>query len=276
AGELTVPGLAPRSAFGADVALTGGTAFVGVAGANENRGAVEVFTAGGDGAWSHTGSLPAPELQPNSRFGIVVRAEDGVVLVSARLAGNTIGAMYTYVRGSDGTWMQQATISPEPATPNTMFGLAAVFDGRQLLVGASPADTARGAVFYAARNADGTFGPLQRLTPAEPLARGDRFGGAVAMRGNVAAATMSGGDHGLGSVVVFERSGGAWTQTAVLKGETEALASVTGDEVRCTDGVATQFNCRDVEMLSFLSIPDLGGGRGVRLNDIWGWTDPQT
>jgi choice-of-anchor B domain-containing protein len=29
-------------------------------------------------------------------------------------------------------------------------------------------------------------------------------------------------------------------------------------------------------MLSFLSIPDLGGGRGVRLNDIWGWTDSGT
>src|SRR5690606_31279616 len=45
----------------------------------------------------------------------------------------------------------------------------------------------------------------------------------------------------------------------------------------CSDeGAAADFGCRDVEMLSFLAIADLGGGRGVRLNDIWGWTDPES
>ena len=29
-------------------------------------------------------------------------------------------------------------------------------------------------------------------------------------------------------------------------------------------------------MLSFMNIGDLGGGKGIRMNDVWGWTDPET
>src|SRR5690606_24348891 len=36
-------------------------------------------------------------------------------------------------------------------------------------------------------------------------------------------------------------------------------------------------NCSsNVELQAFLPINALGGGRGVNLNDIWGWTDPQS
>ena len=52
--------------------------------------------------------------------------------------------------------------------------------------------------------------------------------------------------------------------------------SVTGSEVECTDGTAGQYPCENVDLLSFLSISDLGGASGVELNDVWGWTDPQT
>lgn len=33
---------------------------------------------------------------------------------------------------------------------------------------------------------------------------------------------------------------------------------------------------RIFDLVAFLSVSDIGGPRGVRLNDIWGWTDPQT
>ena len=52
--------------------------------------------------------------------------------------------------------------------------------------------------------------------------------------------------------------------------------SVTGSKVECTEGTAGQYPCENVDLLSFLSISDLGGASGVKLNDVWGWTDPQT
>jgi choice-of-anchor B domain-containing protein len=49
------------------------------------------------------------------------------------------------------------------------------------------------------------------------------------------------------------------------------LATLT--ETTCTDGFAGPYPCRDVDLLSYLSHAEMGGGSG---NDIWGWTDPET
>src|SRR5690606_20490203 len=130
---------------------------------------------------------------------------------------------------------QQTRLGPAAPSPNMIFGLSLAFDGTQLLVGAPGADTARGAVFHFARAADGSFAGPERIATAEDLARASQFGGVVAIRGDVALATVAGDDHGAGSVLVFERVNGAWTQSSELKSASEALASVVGSEVRCTE-----------------------------------------
>lgn len=44
--------------------------------------------------------------------------------------------------------------------------------------------------------------------------------------------------------------------------------------IPCTRGMAGEYECSDVDLLSFVSLRDLGSnGDG---NDIWGWTDPDT
>ena len=276
--KLTADSAATRTSFGAAVAADGDRLFVGAPAVNQNRGAVTVFAREpSTNQWSSTGLLPAPELEPNSRFGMAMTASNGTVIVSAPVADEATGVAYAFRQAEDGTWTQTAELAPEPAEPNTVFGIKLDADGDELLVGAVGADTARGAVFHFVRSADGTWSAPHRITPADPLQRGSQLGGAVALNGDVAAATIAGADHGLGAVLVFERQNGAWNQTALLNGPAETLTSVTGGEVRCSaEGTAGDFGCRDVEMLSFLSIPDLGGGRGVQLNDVWGWTDPQS
>jgi choice-of-anchor B domain-containing protein len=66
-------------------------------------------------------------------------------------------------------------------------------------------------------------------------------------------------------------AGGAWI---------ESRADVGGDvpqeplsNKNCVDGRAGPFPCRNVQLRSFLPLGSIGGGQ---LNDIWGWTDPQT
>jgi choice-of-anchor B domain-containing protein len=53
--------------------------------------------------------------------------------------------------------------------------------------------------------------------------------------------------------------------------------------LRCEKGKAGPFPCKDVDLAGFLPVPALNDGEGtdrfgdpVELNDIWGWTDPQT
>jgi choice-of-anchor B domain-containing protein len=83
-----------------------------------------------------------------------------------------------------------------------------------------------------------------------------------------------------GAVVVYERDAtGAWQRQAMLVSPSDALEPMLGQERKCTDGKVGLFECKDVELLAFLPNSMLTAkdrARGIRLNDNWGWTDPQT
>ncbi len=56
----------------------------------------------------------------------------------------------------------------------------------------------------------------------------------------------------------------------------EFLARSTGpDSNRCTNGRAAGYLCENIDLMAFLPKSELGGG-SANLNDIWGWTDPDT
>jgi choice-of-anchor B domain-containing protein len=46
--------------------------------------------------------------------------------------------------------------------------------------------------------------------------------------------------------------------------------------VRCENGAAGRFRCEGVDLAAFLPVEAVGGPRGGRVNDLWGWTDPAT
>ena len=81
---------------------------------------------------------------------------------------------------------------------------------------------------------------------------------------------------------VWAQPGGLVPQASV--GTPASPASITGRAVPCENGLASTFPCENIELLSFLSIDAVGGQVTVvdgqtyatSLNDIWGWTDPQT
>lgn len=55
--------------------------------------------------------------------------------------------------------------------------------------------------------------------------------------------------------------------------------TVTGSRVTCLEGTAGDFPCRDVDLLSFVHVGDLAVPDTLEpsaLNDLWGWTDPDT
>ena len=45
-------------------------------------------------------------------------------------------------------------------------------------------------------------------------------------------------------------------------------------DVPCTNGKAGEYECNNVDLLSFVPLSDLGSYWNG--NDIWGWTDPET
>ena len=60
----------------------------------------------------------------------------------------------------------------------------------------------------------------------------------------------------------------------VLTGPGTAQKAVRG--IPCENGTAGGYACDRVDLLAHLSLQELGAADSILLNDVWGWTDPET
>ena len=56
-------------------------------------------------------------------------------------------------------------------------------------------------------------------------------------------------------------------------GTEQTITIIDDDPTTCSEGMAGTYPCRNVDLMSFLALADVGGGEA---NDIWGWTDSST
>ncbi len=104
-----------------------------------------------------------------------------------------------------------------------------------------------------------------------------QFGATMAADGNTVIVGMPGDGGGEGTVKFLTRTtAGNWVARGTFFPPSTEFARVTGSEVRCAEGKANKFECGNTGLLSFLPISEIGGKRGTRMNDNWGWTDPET
>jgi len=156
------------------------------------------------------------------------------------------GAVYVFVRGSDGSWSQQAYIKPARIDPDDNFGTSVALDGDTLVVGAPNEDsiattidgsdsdnnaTDAGAAFVFVRS--GAEWTQQAYLKPFNTDAGDRFGYSVAVSGEtvaVGAPREASAGRGInqpvedddtassaGAAYVFVRNGASWSQQAYIK-----------------------------------------------------------
>lgn len=273
--KLLSPEPAEQEFFGQSVAIVGDRILVGEPGYNERAGTVNVFTRQND-AWTATGKLATTGVQLNERFGASMATDNNRVYVGVTGFQNSSGAVFVFAADAQGELRDAGRINAYYARAAEQFGSAIAADGYNIWIGAPRANGARGAVYHIWTPTGDTLATqADRLVMPNPSG-GDFFGGAVAARGDVAVAASINDDFGLGSVIIYERNGATWTANPPLHRPDERIASITGKKVECNNGRAAAFDCSNVELMSYLSVPDIGGGRGIQLNDIWGWTDPET
>ena len=135
AGKLTAPSSAPQ--FGAALAVAGDLALIGSPG-ETTGGAVYVFRRSGDGQWSAAGTLPAQELVAGDRFGAAI-AMDGDRVVVGAPGRDLKGAVFVFMRGSDGTWSQETMQISRRLPDNAQLGLAVAIKGDRVFAGAPTA-----------------------------------------------------------------------------------------------------------------------------------------
>jgi hypothetical protein len=210
--------------FGEAVALSDRRGFVAApaaAGAADHSGTGTLFDRDG---WSRTATVEPPTT------GAAVALSDGRALVGAPNAvdesGRETGAAFVFERADDG-WRRAATLTTAESADSDEFGRSVALAGDTAVVSA-PDNGRRGeesGVAYVFERADDGWEETATLAHADP-APGDRFGDAVATDGAVVAVGAADDDIGpgtpatppatdaltemVGSVTVFERTGGEW------------------------------------------------------------------
>lgn len=270
----------PQEFFGWSLAFDGERLVTGALQASQalqQRGAAYVFRRNGPGDWVQEArlALDSADQAPGDAFGFDVAWLDGRALIGAPGRNNGTGEVRAY-RLDGGQWVDDVTLSAPDRASGSQFGNSvAVHDG-WVWIGAPGADGS-GRLYQIAYNArSGRFGDVTKIDGLDGDI-GDGFGSSLAIGANLAVVGAIGDDFGLGSAIILQRDGDTWSPVEKLFGETpESLDPLLGSEISCTDGKADQFPCNQVNILSFLPVSGIGGGRGAQTNDVWGWTDPDS
>ncbi len=236
-----------------------------------------------EGGWEEVGALDAaPEA--NANFGSALAASGDRVLVGAPGTDDSRGAVYTHSWNADLTrWVPgDARLTFEDGESGDRFGAAVSFAGDDVWVGAPTTrgyETGSVFVYEAAAGGSLPTAPRRIQLPRAETVESDRFGGLVVADAGIVAVGAPGMHHQAGSVHLFERDGDSWDDAGMLVSAPDAMGAMVGEERRCTEGRVGLFDCNEVELLAYIPASLLraeGSARGVRANDNWGWTDPET
>ncbi len=291
--KLTAADAASGDFFGVATAVDGDWAVVGAPNADESNGVAYAFRRQ-DGEWAQSAKLNMrlaemdeiaaqvgdEELgQPGfpPAFGTAVGIANGLAFVGAPRGGELLdGAVFSFrLDDASSDWRPVAVHRPFDGRPGTGFGSAISRGGADVWIGAPGAPA--GGRFYVLSWDDEAEEPAALTKFAvDDLEDSDGFGTIVALGEGIGVAGLERDDFGLGTAAILEDVDGAWATAARVAGEALALDAITGDDVACQDGQAGEFACTDVDIVSFLPVQEIGGGRGVEVNDLWGWTDPET
>ncbi len=206
--------------FGVSVAISGDTAVIGANDDDARRGvsgSAYVFEKVA-GVWTQVAKLTASDRALGDRFGTSVAVSGDTVVIGAHRDddnGTDSGSAYVFAKVA-GVWTQTVKLAAEEGATGDSFGRSVAVSGDTVVIGANGDDDlgyGSGSA-YVFERFGGVWTQTGRIAAADG-AGGDSFGGSVAVSGNTVVIGAS-GDDDRGSAYVFEKVGGAWTQTAKL------------------------------------------------------------
>jgi hypothetical protein len=228
--------------FGQSVAISGATVVVGSPGVDGaggiDQGSAYIFALS-DGVWSQQQKLVASDAGDGDDFGSSVATSGDTIVVGSPLydgaGGSQQGSAYVFAL-SGGIWSQQQKLVASDARTRADFGLSVAISGETVVVCAPIDDGAagilQGAAYLFARS-DGVWSQQQKLVASDADEEGE-FGLSVAISGNtVVVGSRNDGAAGVnqGSVYVFARSGGVWSQQQKLVASDAAEGAQFGFQV---------------------------------------------
>jgi choice-of-anchor B domain-containing protein len=266
--------------FGGALAALSDDALAVCAADGDGTLAVDLFRRDGAGAWTRTGRTPTG-VPFSAQGGLLAQdpyrecslaASGDLLAVGTRLAGGGRGGVALYRIAGEGLVRDSALTAPVGAVGG--FGTTLALTPDALWVGAPDARGMLGAVARFPRTAD-VWGTAEVITgPGTDFM--PVFGLAVAASEGAAVVGSPGDAYGAGTAVAYRPSESGWIESGTLAGEVEGYEPVTGGQVDCAQGEAAIFSCQQVDLVALLPVQELGASRGAMVNDVWGWTDPET
>lgn len=148
-------------------------------------------------------------------FGASVAAGPSGVFVGEPAPQTAPGRVYQYTRGQNGRWTEAGRLRATDGAAGDRFGASLVTAGDRMLVGAPAADSGLGAVYVFERRG-GAWTQAGRLQAPERK-KGDEFGAALVLAGDLALVGAPGQAEGAGAVHVFRRNAaGAWAAAGTI------------------------------------------------------------
>ena len=267
-----------KSGYGRSVALNAETAMVG------SYEKVDFYSVG-DGSLELTAQFTREGmgLLEDHHLGLSINLEGDHAAVVAykhgsrsvtwdpafcrRACGESTG-VFLFSKDSDGNW-EPTTVLPaaEGRDSFPLFGIPVQITSDGVWV----ASSSQGRVHL--YSSEGTL--LQSLASSQGYSRG--WGKSFVAGDGVVLVGFPGAAYGEGNAEMFvDTDSDEWVPGRILYSTQYMLDSVSGDGERCDAGSAAGFSCSQVDLVSFLPLSGLGTNPGVRLNDVWGWTDPET
>ena len=261
--------------FGTALDLDGDKALIAARGHDEQRGAVYFFQLNEAGEWVEQGTVGPEDLEEGDQLAFHLILEGDYALLGSLFVDDMKGEALPYRFDTDAEeWVPMQKLVPFDGADQTRFGRNVAIAGSDYFVGAPGSNGFRGILYIVSANESGDWISVTKLG-TDGLESGDYFSGYLAANDDFAVA----GIRGSGAAYVLEKDteSGRWAITATLRSDTyDGLEMIAGETVECTDGTAELFDCGDMNLVSFLPVRDLGGGAGIRVNDVWGWEDPET
>lgn len=278
AGTVAASDARRADRFGSSITVVGNRVVIGAPGRGRFLGTAYVFALE-NGALREEARLAPTDTMPQNRFGQSAAIAGDDIFIGTPGFDRNAGAVIHFHRDSLNRWQETTILRPFDRTPFKQFGAALAMGENELWVGAPFSDRFQGRVYRIRRDATGAWTDVSKMAPDGAPDRQVvyQYGVAMALAGPLAVVGAPSDDDGAGAALVYERgASGAFAQRARLVTEPFSIAAVTGSRRDCTGGNASAFTCQDVDLQSFLPIAQIGGRRGTRLNDIWGWVDPET
>lgn len=214
--------------------------------------------------WEEKRTFKAEKYQSKGRYGYSVELSDKNAIIGYP-GYNSYGAFDIY-QLENKSWIKKAeVINPNESKGSYFASSISIFEDN-LLVG-----DYNGEKSYLFKMIDNDYSLIQIFDSPDIINEG-KFGRTVDIKSGQ---LIIGATYGEKAYIYDINESGAWLLSNNISSDNRNQ-SITGQKIPCENGLANNYDCKNLDLMSFLSPSELSNGNNTELNDIWGWTDSTT